>query len=86
MPQRLKDWLGLAALAACAVVVIAIGATICAFLGFAWAVLICAVIVWLCDRYIPAGPYGEGAYLIFYILILLAVGVVIGLITRMVSS
>lgn len=84
MPGYLKDWLGLAVVAICAVMVAAIGASACFFFGFAWAVLICAAGVWLCDRYVPTGPYGEGSYLIFYVMVLLAIGVVIGLIARVV--
>ncbi|MFN3931623.1 MAG: hypothetical protein ACK4JY_07735 [Brevundimonas sp.] len=82
MPQFLKDWLGLALLAVLAAGVAAVGAAASFFFGFAWAVLICAALVWLCDRFIPTGHYGEGSFVIFYILVLLAIGVVIGLIAR----
>lgn len=83
MPVSLKNWLGLALIALCAVVVMAIGAASCFFAGFAWAVLICAFVGWLISRQ-DLGQNGEGAYVVVCSWILLAVGLAVGLVLRLV--
>lgn len=83
MPGSLRNWLGLALVAAAALVFLAIGAAACFFAGFAWAVLICAGVGWFIGRG-DLGQNGEGSYVVVAAWILLAIGVAVGLVLRVV--
>lgn len=83
MPAALKNWLGLSLVALCALAVVAIAAASVCFFGFAWAVIIVAIVGALIYRFVPAGPYGEGSYVILTAWILLAIGLAAGLVLRL---
>ena len=84
MPGSLKDWLGLSLVLACALVLLAIGAAAVCFVGFAWALIITVAVAALIYRFVPIGPYGEGSYVIVSAWILLAIGLAVGLVLRLI--
>lgn len=84
MPGTLKNWLGLALVALCALVLLAIGAAAVCFFGFAWALIVTVALAALIYRFVPIGPYGEGSFVIVSAWILLAVGLAVGLVLRLV--
>lgn len=84
MPETLKNWLGVILLIVLALIPVVASATLTVFTGFSWAVLICGGLGVLAGRYFPTGPYGEGAFVVVWIWILLAIGIFVGLVTRLV--
>ena len=62
--------------------IVCLSAIVAFYVGLAWSLIIAVVVGVLIGRFAPTGPYGEGAYAVFAIWILIAIGVVIGLVTR----
>ncbi|HAJ02615.1 MULTISPECIES: hypothetical protein [unclassified Brevundimonas] len=86
MPDFMGDWLGLALLLCCALVLVAISGAATVWFGFAWAFIITVVVGALIYRWMPIGTYGEGAHVIIIAWILLAIGLVIGLLIGLAPS
>lgn len=84
MPRALSDYLGLAVVLVCALVLLCAGAAVAFFFGLAWAVIALVVAGWLMSR-LDMGQNGEGSYVIVVALIILAVGVAGGLLLRQVT-
>ena len=52
--------------------------------GFAWALIVSVVAGWLWARRFDVGTYGERAWLVPVVFIIVAIGLVVGLVQRLV--